>query len=391
MRVAMVTTHPIQYQVPWLRLLGQQPGIDLQVFFAMVPDAAEQGREFGVAFDWDVPLLDGYRHTVLENVASRPALTEFAGCDTPGIGKVIRDGQFDAVIVNGWGSRTCLQALWACRRTGTPCIVRGEANGLRPRAAWKRLGHRLLLSRYAAVLAIGTNNRAYCIEQGVPASKLFMTPYCVDNTRFATMADAARTDPGREAVSARFGLDAGATTFLFSGKLVEKKRPGDLVEAMRQLHQRGITGIQLLLVGDGPLRAELERQAEGLPIRFAGFLNQSEIGTAYAASDCLLLPSDAGETWGLVVNEAMASGLPAIVSDQVGCAVDLIEPGVTGDVFPCGDVDALTEQLLRPGRNPASLEAMGRTARQRVMDGYNFDRVVAGVMAALGAVSETAR
>ena len=391
MRVAMVTTHPIQYQVPWLRLLGQQPGVDLQVYFAMVPDAAEQGREFGVAFDWDVPLLDGYRHTVLENVSSRPSLTEFAGCDTPGIGKVIRDGRFDAVIVNGWGSKTCMQALWACRRTGTPCIVRGEANGLRKRAAWKRLGHRLLLSRYAAVLAIGTNNRAYCIEQGVPASKLFMTPYCVDNARFAAMADAARTELGREAVAGRFGLDADATTFLFSGKLVEKKRPGDLIEAMRQLHQRGVTGVQLLLVGDGPLRGELEQQAEGLPVRFAGFLNQSEIGAAYAASDCLLLPSDAGETWGLVVNEAMASGLTAIVSDQVGCAVDLIESGVTGDVFPCGDVVALATLLERYANAQGQLARMGAAAREKVTKGYNFECVVAGVMKALAFVTETPR
>lgn len=391
MRVAMVTTHPIQYQVPWLRLLGQKPGIDLHVFFAMVPDASEQGREFGVAFDWDVPLLGGYDHTVLQNVSKRPSLTEFSGCDTPGVATAIRDGCFDAVIVNGWGSKTCLQALWACRKTGTPCIVRGEVNGLRRRASWKRLGHRLLLSRYAAVLAIGTNNRAYCIEQGVAPSNLFMTPYCVDNGRFAAMADAARKDPGRSAIAGKFGLGQDATTFLFSGKLVEKKRPSDLIEALRQARQQGVDGIQLLLVGDGPLRGELERQAEGLPVRFAGFLNQSEIGAAYAASDCLLLPSDAGETWGLVVNEAMASGLPAIVSDQVGCAIDLVKPGVTGDVFPCGDVATLAALLARHGSDRTMLAAMGRTARQQVQEGYNFERVVEGVMAALDRVSEASQ
>ena len=391
MRVAMVTTHPIQYQVPWLRLLGQKPGIDLHVFFAMVPDAAEQGREFGVAFDWDVPLLGGYEHTVLQNVSKRPSLTEFAGCDTPGIGKAIRDGHFDAVIVNGWGSKTCLQALWACRRASVPCIVRGEVNGLRHRAGWKRLGHRLLLSRYAAVLTIGTNNRAYCIEQGVDAAKLFNTPYCVDNARFAAMADAARTDPGRAAIAARLGLDPQATTFLFSGKLVEKKRPGDLIEALRMTRQQGIDNIQLLLVGDGPMRAELERQAEGLPVHFAGFLNQSEIGSAYAVSDCLLLPSDAGETWGLVVNEAMASGLPALVSDQVGCAANLIQSGVTGDVFPCGDVEALAKLLAQYARDRTTLQRMGQAARQRVLEGYNFDRVVDGVMAALERVTEIPR
>jgi len=391
MRVAMVTTHPIQYQVPWLRLLGQKPGIDLHVFFAMVPDASEQGREFGVAFDWDVPLLGGYDHSVLQNVSKRPSLTEFAGCDTPGIGKALRDGRFDAVIVNGWGSKTCLQALWACRRAGVPCIVRGEVNGLRHRAGWKRLGHRMLLSRYAAVLTIGANNRTYCIQQGVDAAKLFNTPYCVDNQRFAAMADAARADPGRELVAQRFGMNSQATTFLFSGKLVEKKRPGDLIEALRLARQQGADGIQLLLVGDGPLRAELEKQARELPVHFAGFLNQSEIGAAYAASDCLLLPSDAGETWGLVVNEAMASGLPAIVSDQVGCAANLIQPGVTGEVFPCTNVEALAALLVsHAGQRPA-LATMGENARRQVLEGYNFDRVVDGVMAALERVTEIPR
>ena len=77
MRVAVVTTHPIQYQVPWLQKLSAQPNIDLNVYFAMIPDAVEQGREFGVAFDWDVPLLEGYQYQVLENRAREPSLTRF--------------------------------------------------------------------------------------------------------------------------------------------------------------------------------------------------------------------------------------------------------------------------------------------------------------------------
>ena len=101
MRVAVVTTHPIQYQVPWLRRLSTREGVDLQVYFAMIPDAVEQGREFGVAFAWDLPLLDGYSCRVLENRAKHPSLTEFAGCDTPQIGQVLREGRYDAVLVNG--------------------------------------------------------------------------------------------------------------------------------------------------------------------------------------------------------------------------------------------------------------------------------------------------
>jgi glycosyltransferase involved in cell wall biosynthesis len=386
-RVAVVTTHPIQYQVPWLRLLSSRSDIDLHVFFAMLPDATEQGREFGVSFEWDLPLLEGYRYSVLDNVAERPSLTEFSGCDTPKIVDAIRDGKFDAVIVNGWVAKTCLQALWGCLRSGTPCIVRGEVNGLPPRAAWKRLGHRLLLSRYAAMLAIGTHNRAYYLARGVARERLFHTPYCVDNRRFAAAADACREAQDRVERCTRFGLDPSATTFLFSGKFVGKKRPGDLIAALRIARSRGAP-VQVLLVGDGPLAGVLRGQATDLPVRFAGFLNQGEIGAAYAAADALVLPSNHGETWGLVVNEAMASGLPAIVSDQVGCAPDLILPGETGEVFQCGDLEALADLLVTLGGDRERLQAMGMRARRHVHERFHFEAVADGVAAALSAVTK---
>lgn len=383
MRVAVVTSHPIQYQVPWLQKLAKREDIHLHVFFAMIPDASEQGREFGVAFDWDLPLLEGYEYSVLENRSRRPSLTEFAGCDTPQIYGEIRKGRFDAVIVNGWVVKTCLQALLACRASGTPCIVRGEANGLRPRAGWKRWMHRLLLMQYRAHLAIGTNNRNYYLQLGVPAPRIFSTPYCVDNERFSMAADAWRRAPGRLSLCERFGLAPDRATFLFSGKYVDKKRPGDIIRAVKCLADAGIASLQVLMVGDGPLNDDLRTEARGLPIHFAGFLNQSEITAAYAVADCLVLPSDHGETWGLVVNEAMACGLPALVSDQVGSAVDLVDAARTGETFPCGDIAALAGLMSAYASRPEDLARMGRAAQALVRADYNFDRVVAGVLAAL--------
>jgi glycosyltransferase involved in cell wall biosynthesis len=131
----------------------------------------------------------------------------------------------------------------------------------------------------------------------------------------------------------------------------------------------------------------LRHRAEGLPVRFAGFLNQADIPAAYVAADCLVLPSDYGETWGLVVNEAMACGVPALVSDQVGSAVDLVSPGRTGDVFACADVDALARLLGRYAAEPDLLARMGAQARERVRSDYNFDRVVDGVLAALRSIT----
>jgi glycosyltransferase involved in cell wall biosynthesis len=117
-------------------------------------------------------------------------------------------------------------------------------------------------------------------------------------------------------------------------------------------------------------------------VTFAGFLNQSEIVQAYVAADCLVLPSDAGETWGLVVNEAMASGRPALVSDLVGCAEDLIEPQVTGDRFVFGDWNALADQLIQYGSEPAQLRAMGTEVRSRIQS-YSSDAAAEGMYAAV--------
>jgi glycosyltransferase involved in cell wall biosynthesis len=137
-----------------------------------------------------------------------------------------------------------------------------------------------------------------------------------------------------------------------------------------------------LVVGDGPLRAAMEAEARslGAPCTFAGFLNQREIGAGFAAADALVLPSDGRETWGLVVNEAMAAGLPALVSEAAGCAPDLIVHGETGFVFPCGDVTALARLMQSAGRE--ALAALGRSASRRVQS-YSPDGAAAGTVAAI--------
>ena len=104
--------------------------------------------------------------------------------------------------------------------------------------------------------------------------------------------------------------------------------------------------MQVLMVGDGPLAGALRASAGGLPVHFAGFLNQSEITSAYAVSDALLLPSDHGETWGLVVNEALSHGCPSIVSNICGCVPELIRDGVTGYVFQANSVSGLAKRML---------------------------------------------
>jgi glycosyltransferase involved in cell wall biosynthesis len=178
-----------------------------------------------------------------------------------------------------------------------------------------------------------------------------------------------------------------ACCFLFAGKLEPKKQPGVVLEAIARLSEREQERVFLLVVGSGALEAGLRQRASALqlPVSFAGFLNQSEMPRAYVAADALVLPSDYGETWGLVVNEAMACGLTAVVSDRVGCGADLVTDGVTGYTFPFGDVAALAarmQALLQP-----ELRArMAAAAEARVSQQYGIEQATAGVLAALASL-----
>ena len=335
MRIGFLVSHPIQYYAPIFRELARR--CDLMVFFAHRQTAEQQARAgFGVAFDWDVDLLSGYESRFLTNVAREPSTEHFAGCDTPGVADEIARGGFDAFVVPGWFLRSYWQAAQACRRFGVPVLVRGDSRlgGRRNRAVRvaKALVFSRLLRRFDGFLYVGRRNREYLRHYGVPEHRLFFSPHCVDNDAFAGAAAQARQ---RMAVTPR------ARRVLFVGKLVARKRPADLLQAVAGL---GEPAVEVAFAGAGELEAELRRMAAATSVRteFLGFVNQSELPAVYAAADLLALPSDARETWGLVVNEAMACGVPAVVSDAVGCAPDLVESDATGASFAFGDIPAFT-------------------------------------------------
>jgi glycosyltransferase involved in cell wall biosynthesis len=255
--------------------------------------------------------------------------------------------------------------------------VRGDSQLGDDRSALKRAIKRLtyprFIGRFAACLAVGTRSEAYFRYYG--ARRIFRSPHFVDNTAFAAGAARARQD--RAARRAAWSIPPDSMVALYVGKLVEKKRPIDLIDAASR-----VPGTHALFVGDGPLRGEAERAAAGRPVTFAGFRNQTAMPEAYAIADVLVLPSDRRETWGLAVNEAMASGLPAIVSDAVGCAPDLILPGVTGFSYPAGDRRALADALGRLVADPAATRAMGDAAKAHVT-AYSVERAAAGVLQAV--------
>jgi len=391
----MVASHPIQYQAPWFRALADE--CDLTVFFCHRQDAEGQGRAgFGVPFEWDVPLLDGYRFEWLENVSAHAGVDRFGGCDTPGISERIASGGFDACIVNGWYLKSYLQAIRACRRAGVPAILRGDSQLKGPRSrvvsAVKYLPYRWMLQRVHAHLYVGQANRDYLRHYGAPEARLFFAPHFVENERFAAGAARARESGAAMQLREAWGAGPHTTVFLFAGKFIAKKRPANFVAAVAALARAGenVCGV---LVGAGPEEQTLRAVAVDLaaPIAFDGFQNQSHIAARYAAADCLVLPSDGRETWGLVVNEAMAAGVPAIVSDAVGCAPDLVDEGATGFTYPVGDVEGLVGRM----RDLVALRGLrGDDVRRAVLDRiarYSCAAAVAGTMRAVEAVSLAAQ
>ena len=375
LRIGFLVSHPIQYYAPIFRALAQR--CDLTVFFAHRQTAEGQAKAgYGITFQWDIDLLSGYDSRFLTNVARQPSTDAFAGCDTPGLAHEIEQGGFDAFLVPGWGLKSYLQAARACRRARVPVLVRGDSQLASQRGGALRVAKGLVfplfLRRFDGFLYVGQRNREYLEHYGVRPDRLFFSPHCIDNDAFRAGSDAARLASPRDR--------NGPARLLFVGKLVDSKRPFDLLEAAAMVKDRRV---EVAFAGAGEAEARLKQAAAaaGVPTVFHGFVNQSELPAVYAAADVIVAPSV--ETWGLVVNEAMACGLPAVVSDAVGCGPDLIDESLTGSVFPLGDMSGLARAIERvlaldPARRRAAISAK--------MAVYSPGRTAEGIMNAAAAL-----
>ena len=387
-RLGIWLTHPVQYYAPWFRHLATH--MEIMVYYAHRQDAEAQAKAgFGVRFDWDVPLLDGYPYRWLENIARNPGVDTFFGCDTPEVFELIRGEPFDAFLVIGWNSKSAIQTVRACQRFGVPVLMRGDSQLATPRsrlkATLKYLPYRWLLPRVDH-LYTGENNRRYLRHYSVPEKRLFFAPQFVDTGFFSEAGRKAEAEGATRRIREELGIPQEAFVFAFVGKMIPKKRPGDFIQACLQAFASPDgADAHALLVGDGPLRESVACAATllGGRVHFAGFRNQSQMPALYRACDAIVLPSDGGETWGLVVNEAMACGIPAIVSEAVGCAPDMIDDGRTGFTFPLGNVGGLAKRMLALKRLCNSERSMVRQALSQKTSAYSMERAEAGLVNAI--------
>jgi len=365
-RLAIVSTHPIQYYAPIFQLLSRSEALCVKVFYTWSQTQAGGVDDpgFGRTVTWDIPLLEGYEFEFVPNVARRPGAEHFWGLRNPTLTRQVEAWKPDAVLVFGWNCASHLAAMWHFKGR-VPVFFRGDSTLLDRSSWWRTLARRIALSsvyRHIDVaLAVGSNNRDYFRWCGVPSERIAFAPHAIDAKRFCA------SDAGHEEQVARWrdelDIAPSARTLVYAGKLVPKKDPLLLLEAFIRAEVPG----HLVLVGEGALEPELRSRAAGrTDVHFLPFQNQRAMPAVYRLGDIFVLPSRGpGETWGLALNEAMATGRPVIASDKVGGARDLIAHGVTGWKFESGNLPQLTELIKRTLTcDPRILGQMGAAAER---------------------------
>ncbi len=387
-RLTQVSLHPVPYHAALYRALARDPRVEPEVLFL-----SRLGTRPRFEAEWnaelkgdDAALLAGYRHRFLANWSWNefaPLISRF----NPGLIPALLGRRRDAVLIMGYDSLSALLALVLAKLSGAKALLRAEADLTHRGGGWRgRLKARLLpwvLRRYDAVLYGCQANRAYFRHYGVAEDKLFFLPSTVDNDRL--LREAEQRDAIRASQRRQLAIPDQAQVIAFFGRLIERKRPGDLLAAFTRL-AGDFPEAWLLLVGEGQDRAALEAAAgaageAGARVVFAGFRQPAEVPPVLMAADLLVLPSHYDPT-PKILHEAMILGLPCLVSTGVGTSGDLVVDGENGVVFPTGDVEALTSGLLRLLADPARRGAYGQAAR-RSAEAWSPEAGVEGVVDAL--------
>jgi glycosyltransferase involved in cell wall biosynthesis len=284
------------------------------------------------------------------------------------IAKTLAGARPDVVLVPGWGEHYALATLQAAKQTETSIVMLSDSTvDDAQRSWWKERIKRRIVRMCSSALVAGKRHTEYITSLGMPHDMVFTGYDVVDNEYFSTQSKAVRT-VGHQLKPQK---NLPENYFLASNRFVEKKNLTRLLEAYASyVEHAGDESWSLVLLGDGPLRPALIEQARQLGIHdkvlFSGFKHYHELPVYYGLANAFIHASTT-EQWGLVVNEAMASGLPVLISERCGCAPDLVEDGVNGYTFDPFDVHGMAARMLQiSSNNDAALQAMGQASRDLV-------------------------
>lgn len=371
-------SHPIQYFSPLYRDIAAKA--DITVFYYSRDNVIREDKGFGHKVVWDIPLLDGYRYNFLKNFsASKSMNNRFFDAVNLGVFSVLRNTDSKIIMLNGWAYLSDWLVLLFAKLYNKKVWLRSEMPWNQEemkKSSWQRrfkffIFKRLVFKYFVdKFLFIGSQNKLYYQKHGIQSNRLIYAPYAVENKRL----QAQRTD-GKEA-RRKWGINNDNIVILFSGKLIEKKRPLDLLIAYKNSN---VTNTTLFFMGDGPLRGDLESFIHEEKINnviISGFINQSEIASVYAMSDIFVMCSGLGETWGLSVNEAMNFALPVIITQTCGSSFDLVEHGVNGYIIKEGDINDLTNKIKELVVDPDRRSKMGIASEKKIFLQSNEQTVV---------------
>ena len=326
-KLAIISSHPIQYNAPLFALLANENKIDLKVFYTWGIDSikVKYDPDFQQNIKWDIPLLEGYHYQFLNNTSKDAGSHHYKGIINPDLIREIEEWGADIVWVWGWAFDSHFKALRYFKGKkevwfrGDSTLL-DEPKGLNVKKFLRRVFLTWVYRHVDKAFYVGTHNKAYFLKHGLKEKQLVYAPHAIDNDRFAdpTGEYANHAKKWRKELS----ITDDQQVILFAGKFETKKNPFFLINLAKELPSNEY---KIVFVGSGPLERDLKKQATENCI-FLGFQNQKMMPILYRLADIFVLPSvGPGETWGLAINEAMACGIPVIASDKCGGAIDLID------------------------------------------------------------------
>ncbi len=384
-KVLILASHVVPYGSAGFRLLSRDPRLNILVAYCSM-QGAERGLdpEFGVEVQWDEPLLEGFAWTHVPNKSLRPGLARFFGLWNPGLWSLIRSGGFDAILIyTGYMYASFWLSVIAAKSKRVPILISSDSTTTQPRdgSRWKKWVKPFILGRVHRtidVLMAGSPAvEDLALKLGMPKERIVVIPSGMNKEEW--FARTAKFD--RRVVRQEWRIPADAPVVFYCAKLQPWKRPLDLLRAFAKAD---VPGAYLVFAGDGPQRAELERETRDLGlserVRILGFVNLSQLPGLYKASDLFVLSSEY-DPCPLVVPEAMLSGLPVILSDAVLGRLGMIESGISGYTYPCGDSVRLAEILKTVLNDPTLLNSLKEGVRRQMESWRPSDLLDASVLA----------
>jgi len=358
-KIVIFTTHPIQYQVPLFEFITKKKNLSLKVIYASNHGVSSSiDKDFQVKFSWDIKILNGYSYEFLEKNKN---VNSFFLNSKKIYSKVKKN---DICLILGWNNLFYLKAIFWSFFLRIPIILRSESNLLKKESFIKKILKKIIYWNFFKLIDkfiyIGKANYKFYKNFGVSNNKLISGPYYVDNNFFSNFKI------NEKKIRSNFKINKNTIIYIFAGKFIIRKRPLDILQAILDLKEKNLN-YHFIFIGDGPEKNQCIEFAKKnclLNVSFLGFVNQKKIREYYTLADVIIMPSEY-ETWGLSINEAMASGCACIVSNKCGCFKDLVitkGKEKNGFVFEMGNIEEIKKLFIYFDKNKNKIKLMKKNS-----------------------------